>query len=332
MDRTLDAARQFGDRLRFSGDSGQSDNSESHRESIDRAPALLYHSGIEISAALTPILWDRLALVCDRLKLPAGAVSAFIHCSHELQAMCLASGSDHCILQFSSALVDLLDEDEFEFVAGHELGHFLLDHIDSGVDRTSTEYFIRRRSQEISADRIGLHACKSLDNAIRALMKTVSGLTSRHLRFDVGAFISQLKKIGTSDQSDSTHPSMMIRSKALLWYSLTDFYFRGEQFYSVEQIRKIDARIERDLTRFVDGAVKQMVQATREDLLLWMVTYEVLQSGLFSLKAQTEMEKLFNTDTVQRLRSFLSDLSRDDVESVVHERVRAAREKLGARA
>ena len=70
---------------------------------------------------------------------------------------------------------------------GHELGHFLLDHHHANVGFTSAnpEYFRQRRAQEISVDRLGLLSCGSLDVALRALMKTVSGLTERHLRFDV---------------------------------------------------------------------------------------------------------------------------------------------------
>ena len=53
---------------------------------------------------------------------------------------------------------------------------------------------MQERAQELSVDRVGLIACGSVDIAIRALMKTVSGLSSEHLRFDVGTFISQLDK------------------------------------------------------------------------------------------------------------------------------------------
>jgi hypothetical protein len=233
------------------------------------------------------------------------------------------------VITFSSALINFLDEGEFEFVAGHELGHFLLGHSHDGAHKgQSLEYFMNCRSQEISVDRVGLHACNSLDTAIRALMKTVSGLTARHLRFDVAAFISQLSKIEqvTGDQSATTHPSMLIRSKALLWYSMSDYFCK--QVYSPDQIREIDRRIERDLTRYVDGIFKRRIDQTKNDLLLWMLTYESVQCGQFSKKAQSEMINLFGEDTVQRLRSFLGELSAANIEAVVHEKVAEYRQEL----
>jgi hypothetical protein len=333
MVEALTAARALAARLRYIGDARSPSCDPPHDQAANQVREFFYHSGIEISSDLTPTLWQRLIAVCERLKLPPGSVNAFIHASHELQAACLPVAGSNCIIRFSSGLIDLLEDDEFEFVAGHELGHFLLGHSGYSIGHKdiSPEYFIRCRSQEISVDRIGLHACGSLDTAIRALMKTVSGLTSRHLRFDVGAFIGQLRKIEpyvTGDQASSTHPSILIRSKALLWYSLSDFFLKGEQSYFEDQIRQIDARIDRDLSRFVDGTVKRRIQATKDDLLLWMLTQEIVQHGEFSKKAQFEMQTMFDVDTITRLRSFLSDGERKDIEAMVYQRVRSTRQEL----
>jgi hypothetical protein len=264
---SLTAARALANKLRYVGDSNADYFTQPREIARDSIDEILYHTGIEISSALTPAIWDRFSAVCERLRIPPAFVKAFVYSSSELQATCLASGATGCVITFSSSLINLLDEDEFEFVAGHELGHFLLGHAhQSGRTRMSPEYLMKCRSQEISVDRAGLHACNSLDIAIRALMKTVSGLSARHLRFDVSAFISQLKKIDqlAADQSVTTHPSMLIRSKALLWYSLSDCFCKGEQFYSAHQARTIDERIERDLNRFVDGIVRRRIEQKRK--------------------------------------------------------------------
>ena len=117
---------------------------------------------------MTPGLSRRLESVCQTLLLPERTVDAFIYASPEVQAECYANGTEGCILRFSSARVDLLDDDEFEFVCGHEAGHFLLGH---GLARMeghsdSLEYFMQQRAQEISVDRIGLIACGSLTYAV----------------------------------------------------------------------------------------------------------------------------------------------------------------------
>jgi hypothetical protein len=331
MADSLTAARAFANRLRFSGDVRSDNFALASDKAANQVDEIFYHSGIEISPALTPSLWSRLSAVCDRLTLPIDAVKAFTYSSPELQACCRSLGSSGCVINFSSALINFLDEDEFEFVAGHELGHFLLGHTHNTDQKgISPEYFMNCRSQEISVDRIGLHACNSLDTAIRALMKTVSGLTSRHLRFDVSAFISQLKKIDhvTGDQSATTHPSMLIRSKALLWYSLSDCFYKGEICYFADQIREIDQRIERDLARFVDGIFRSRIDQTKKDVLLWMLTYEIVRHGNFSKGAQDQLKDIFGDDTVQKLRNFLKELKVDEPEKIVHEKLAASRQEL----
>jgi len=293
----------------------------------------LYQQAVEVSPLMTPNLWKSYQNVCARLEIPLSSSSVFIYSSRDVQGECLSGEPGGCVIRLSSGLVDLLEEDEFEFVVGHELGHFLLDHGSLGLRDSSTIVYLRnRRAQEISVDRIGLVACGSLNAALRALMKTASGLTDRHLRFDVRAFIAQLKKIereeNTSDWSGSTHPSILIRAKALLWFSLSDYFVGGRISYSREQMRKIDERIERDLQKFIDGAVTRRIDVLKRDLLLWMTTLEMVRSGVFSIQVQSRMKAHFGDEAVDKLRGFLADLTKMEAEQVTFERLKSARVEL----
>ena len=179
-----------------------------------------------------------------------------MYASPELRAECYASSTIQCIIRFSSSLVDLLDEEEFAFVAGHELGHFLLGHGLTHIERQSEsiEYFIQQRAQEISVDRIGLVACDSVDVALRALMKVASGLNDRHLRFDVGAFIAQLRMTAPNSGSDNhraSHPSILVRCRALLWFSLNDVFTKRAEVFVQSQMQQLDARIQDDINTYV---------------------------------------------------------------------------------
>ena len=330
MAEDLTLARKNAERLRFIGDVDW-DGVPKIFDGLPDALEHFYQDAIEISPLITPNLWERFCIVCDRLHLPISAVSLFVYSSKDIQGECYTRGSDHCVLRFSSGLIDLLDEEEFEFVIGHELGHFLLEHHAVNKNsQSSLEFFRQRRSQEISVDRIGLISCTSLDTALRALMKTVSGLTERHLRFDVAAFIAQLRKIETStpDWSRSTHPSILIRAKALLWFSLSDYCLRGERFYSRDQMLTIDDRIERDLRKFVDGALMSRIASVKQDVLLWMVTLEIVRTSTFSLAAQAVVESRFGKDILNKLRSFLNGLPGGDAEGVIFDKLRTARAEL----
>lgn len=143
------------------------------------------------------------------------------------------------------------------------------------------------------------------------------GETTAHMRSLI-LFVEILYPdiISGVDQSGTTHPSVVLRSKAILWYSSCDYFRKGEQWYSADQIRAIDNRIERDLTRFVDGIVKRRIEEQKKGLLLWMITAQVVEHGMFSKKAQSEMVELFGEDTVHKLRSFLAGLSGRSLETV----------------
>jgi hypothetical protein len=127
------------------------------------------------------------------------------------------------------------------------------------------------------------------------------------------AFIAQLRKTegaGTHGLS-VTHPSVLLRAKAILWFSLCDLEgLVSGLSASFDQLSLVDERIERDLTRFVDGAMREQIARLKEDLLLWTTANEIVQLGVFSADVQSNMRRRFDEDLVQKLRLFLGSLSK----------------------
>lgn len=327
MAEALSRARAYANRVRFSGDHPPP---FAHVDEIkNEFQKAQYQDAIEISEALTPALWRRVEIVSERLLVPTKAISPFVYSSPNVQAECLATDSDQCFVRFSSGLLDLLTEDEFEFVLGHEVAHFLLRHRPLLLEEASPNRLILQRSKEISADRIGLVACKSLDVALRALMKSVSGLTERHLRFDVTAFIAQLRKIDgvSTDWSGATHPTIIVRAKALLWFSLCDFR-ETHIDQSTQAITLLNERVERDLRKFIDGAIKKLIDRTKTDLMLWMMTYEIMQLGPLSDGFREKMRAIFEDDVISKLTLFLETLEKAEADSVIYEKLVQARSQL----
>ena len=325
-------AHAMAEKVRYSGDTlRRTTDGDSSR--TGRLRNQFYHDGLRISPLVTPALASGLKLVCQRLHIPEGAVEAFIFASPELQAECFAGGASNCVLRFSSSLVDLLDDQEFEFVAGHEIGHFLLGHgiVKLQSQGDSLECLIEQRRQEISVDRMGLIACQKLETAIGALMKTVSGLSSEHLRFDVGAFISQLRDAQEAQYEDAhfaTHPASLIRCRALLWFSLNDFFTRGADDFNEEQMTKLDQRIENDFERFVDGPAKHLIKVAKEELAIWIAAQHAVQEGAFDKNEQAVISDLFGSEILDRLKIFLSGLPASEVQDIVYQRMKSAREDL----
>ncbi len=330
MNNFVSAARRLAESIRYSGDIMRH-YLDNEQLAADRILESVYQNDLSISTEVTPGLADRLSKVCSRLRLPDESVVAFVYASPDIQAECFSGDSQCCYVRFSSALVDLLDADEFMFVAGHEIGHFLLGHglARNESSRDSVEFFIQQRAQEISSDRLGLIGCQSLEVAIRAMMKTVSGLNDEHLRFDVGAFLRQLDKTTTpSGNYRSTHPSIFVRCKALLWFSLNSGFSRRSGEFNREELAKLDRRIQIDCDRYVDGPARKVIANAEENLLLWVVANQIVEDGVLDKNEQKLAASVIGKKNLERLKSYLSEISKSDVHDEVYEKLKQAREEL----
>lgn len=331
MHSELEQAKAFANDIRFSGDVDLAAR-ESTTQSSGGLRNYFYSNELCITEEVTPQLYKSLQVVLSRLKLPKSAVEAFVYSSPEINAQCFSSLNTECVIRFSSALVDILNKEEFEFVAGHELGHFLLSHTadKSSQEDESVEFYMTQRGQEISADRLGLVACNSLETAVKALFKTVSGLNDYHLRFDVGAFLSQLRKTsGTVGQDQrSTHPSILVRCKALIWFSLCDSFVHGSSTYPSDAMLVLDNRVKNDFAKYVDNIVQERIDQAKFDLSMWLAAHEIVQDGTFNKQNQVRFGGQFGDAILQKLIRFLNGLAANEIESSVLIKVDEAKREL----
>lgn len=159
------------------------------------------------------------------------------------------------LLVLNSGTVDLLEEDELRFVAGHEMGHVKSGHV---IYHTMGELFNNAigqiplvsslttpiyyalmywiRMSEFTADRAGLLACQNIDAAISAIIK-MSGLPIKYFeKMDKASFIKQAnefknsfsgftdKAIKTITIASSSHPWTVLRAAELIsWYESDNY-------------------------------------------------------------------------------------------------------------
>jgi len=212
--------------VRYSHDKFE-DFSSTEMDQLIQAESFYLNIGLRIAEEITPELSNNLKIVCERLKVPINRVKAFVVSRPNINAHCKHFEKRGCVIALNSELINLMSNGEIQFVMGHEIGHFLMNHNYFDDDpKITEEESIRSRAGEISSDRIGLLACKDVDIAIKAMIRLQSGLSDSFLRFDTGAFLSEVKdeEITRSQLERSTHPSARIRANALLRFSLSEPY------------------------------------------------------------------------------------------------------------
>jgi len=323
-------SREAASLLRFSKDINL--GSDIPLPSIDSVKDNLLSSALLISEHVTPVHEEAISQVCKKLKLPRDAITAFINSSAEINASSLSVDPNECVLTFTSGLINLLSVEEFAFVAGHELGHFLMQHyLNRSDDGDSMEHFMQKKYQEISADRIGYLAAKNDSVAMSAMIKTMSGLDSAHLRFDVGKFISQnsLKsKEDTGGDIWSTHPSMLIRCRALLWFGIQ---FSREDYPLAsknQELQVVDRNVESDFDKHVDNTSKEMIKTAIDDVFLWESVALIIRDNIFSKDEQTKFSNFFGNETLKQTKQFLGAYSSTSLVEIVSEKRTTAAAKL----
>ena len=310
MDDELVKARNFARTVRFSEDTLTAD--ESIKIENTEIDAFFSLNSIHITPLVTPVISKSIDKVIKRLQIPPSSIKAYVYASPEIQATCYAGNDVDCVIRLSSGLIDILENNELEFVIGHEIGHFLYSHglaASLNNNNESLEFSIKQRAQEISADRIGLLASESLDASIRAMMKTISGLTTKYLKFNIAAFLSQLSntaKYKSQISINSSHPSWLIRCRALLWFSMSETFKSGEKNYQPNEIDKLNAKIQSDIHKYIDSLAYEKIDDLKKDVEMWLAVSMIVEDGSFNSDEQVVFKEMFGQNSLEKLKTFLS--------------------------
>jgi Zn-dependent protease with chaperone function len=175
-------------------------------------------------------------------RLQVEPVNVFIVRSTQLNAYTFGMDSPKAIVLYS-ALFEIMDRDEIQFILGHEMGHVKLGHtwlntlvggmagIPSSVGAAAIMELAFRwwnRACEYSADRAGLLACRKPAKAISALIKLQAGpaaLTQagmqaaiQHLESDDGDLMHNLEELL------GTHPMVAKRVEQIRQFASSQHY------------------------------------------------------------------------------------------------------------
>lgn len=269
---------------------------------------------LHVTATTAPPISRIAGLVAERLELEV-APEIYIRADSDVNAF--APGLAHVerpVAILNSGLVQLLTPAELAFPLGHELGHVGLGHAhapsvsaDGGLG--SLRERSRKRAAEISADRIGLLACRSTALAASGMIKTTSGLPSTNLGMDVPSFIAQMDRapgeLSREWELELTHPSMPFRLWALLRFSHSDVYaeLSGQGGMTVP-IAHIDEEIEERLGAMGDGGLDRLEETALDRAVLWVGTEAVVAAGVPLERGLALLSGLADPDRAERALAF----------------------------
>ncbi|PHR93139.1 MAG: hypothetical protein COA69_04095 [Robiginitomaculum sp.] len=328
--RSLSDAKNLAKIYRYTDDTPQKTikNSIQAAQQIKR---VLSTNGLQITSALTPKLYESLSTACENLKTPVESVLAYVSPSAELQAQCFEADDDNCVINISSGLINLLHADEITFVIGHEIGHHILRHNQEGDTQASVESLMNQRAKEISVDRAGLIACQSLESSLRATMKVLSGLPDEFIRFDTSNFINQLRDAdqqdATLEDSLATHPSLILRARALLWFSMNDEIMLGDKLGSLS-LKKINDWVRKDLDRYIDKPARKKILTIESDLYFWTCSKTATLEGKFTREDRRNLTLEFGEDNVKKLITAIEGMNIDEVSEFLNYKISESCEEL----
>lgn len=162
-------------------------------------------------------------------KLGIKTPKLYIQQSPELSAFTIGISNPSVVL--TSGLYEVLDDEELEFVIGHEYGHILFHHniattflYPAGKQIPYLNYFndFWSRKTEYTADRIGLFCSGDIDKSISALSKIAVG-TKAFASLGKNYFMSQKEDIDSLaeklGETLSNHPYTVNRIAKLISFN-----------------------------------------------------------------------------------------------------------------
>jgi hypothetical protein len=287
---------------------------------------------LRINASLAPLIEEAVLLACRNLGFPREMVDVYVRPQQEINAYSSRDG-DRAVVTLNSLMVEISDLEEIAYVVGHELGHYLLPESNVRTDTKSVEGCMLSRNNEFTMDRIGLLACRSVEKACSAEMKTLSGLSSRFLRVDVSALIDQWREASRSLAASgewiyATHPPPGMRAKALVRFHGSDAYRQFVGLNEGEAIANVNEAIGLELDHLVDRKANDLIAEELNKLSGWLCAFMAAQN--IKVRAASLRQGLCQApeEILKKCISFvINDAASANRVSIANERLVAAIQK-----
>ncbi len=310
------------------------------RVSIDETKGSLLASSIKVNKDLFPVLHQSIEKVSQELSLQQ-RFETYIVNDQNHQAYCLSndSGKDFIIV-ISAGLINYLSNEELEFVIGHEIGHHIFAHYEypshSDEENLATNLALLQlnRAAEISVDRIGFLSCQSLEVCLRTIIKSFTGLESQYINFDFSTFINQAKELekvqGHKNQIYSSHPSFLLRARALLFFTMSEPYYQfiGKSGTAPLSKSKLDTNIENDFNKATGFYLHDQKNEALSDFRMWAILRLIIIDFDFSKEEEKLFSDIFGKDKMIKAKNLLDEKSEDRKISIIENKLNEALDQV----
>lgn len=247
-------------------------------------------------------------------------------------AISAQNDDDPHIINVNSSLIELMTEDELQFVVGHELGHIINENSSllrlinfiypkGKVPPLLLQYKIRLWQQlsELVADRFGFLAMPKMNACISAFFKMSSGLDFDKMQMKVEAFLEDNHKRLEYFKKDkgmnlATHPINPIRVQALNLFSQSDMFVEG-------------GASQDELQQQMDDLTEILLKVKNSEADIYMASY-VATAGLVVASAdravsQTEVQSILTELSAGQIfpQAYLDNIAKQDVDKIFQESV-----------
>jgi hypothetical protein len=294
-------------------------------------------TGLQVTRATVPRLNAVVERVAERLEL-RGFPSVYVVNDPVANAFAPSiAGGQTPVIVLNSGLVTLLSPNELEFAIGHELGHLGLRHgIDENQSSPPNEFVALQvrslqRYAEVSADRVGLLATRSVFTSARVMIKIASGLQAENVAFDIEAFIQQAERdpdeLSREWELDLSHPSLPFRLWALLRFSHCAEYSRlAEQGDLGVSISQVDQEVAERFAAMGDGRLDAMETNVYQLALVWAALAMVMDDGMIGSAKRDAFTQIVGIEHAEKALAFAENHDR----SAVFSKLAEATERVNA--
>ncbi len=271
----------------------------------------LLSTSLKVTSEITPNIASIIEEILNHLSLDGLNLECYVYSDAEMNAKCFTHEHDkQVIVMLSSGLVNRMTSGELAFVIGHELGHFLFDHLNYFRPNTINNELLDMKlnkltqAQEISADRLGLICSGSIENSIRAIVKTVSGLDDSFITLNLHSYLHQIQSLRfeTLANGSYTHPIFPIRAKALMLFSMSELYYwwTDEQKQAPISEERLTYKIRKDLESTTLKNYKNESDNIVEKFKLWFFLKSFIDDNLLDSEEIEHLNTIFGSEMANK--------------------------------